>query len=413
MTAQAAPDTINRMVTYALGAGIFAGAASMRILDALLPKIAGDFGQSMGATGIAVTAYALSYSGCTLVYGPLSDRYGPYKVITLAAFFSAIASMGCVAAATLEWLTAMRLIAGSVAAAIGPLTLAWIGAATSAQERPVFIANLTGASILGAMVGQFGGGMIGAFFDWRLSFFVIAIVFALAGAALARAGAAHPHYRLIGRRDETAPQKKTAGFLQILRRRAVLLVLAGVGVEGMAIYMSFTYVAALLENRFPLGLGAIGALISLFGVGGLLFVLLVKFFVRNLSEKHRALLGGCSLGGGFATLMLTPSLFLTALAMTVLGFGFLMMHNILQVRATQMAPMSQGRALSLFAATFFAAQAVGAVIGGWSFDHLGPSVSFGASAIVLTFLGLAVAASPGSSESSAAHDNNAGSSSDI
>lgn len=413
MPPQAASGVINRMVTYALAAGIFAGAASMRILDALLPEIAGDFGQSIGATGVAVTAYALSYSGCTLIYGPLGDRYGPYRVIMFAALFSAVASIGCAAAATLEWLAAMRFVAGGVAAAIGPLTLAWIGAATTAQERPVFIANLTGASLLGAMAGQIGGGVIGAGFDWRLSFIVIAAFFALAGAALACAGAAHPSYRLVGRRDETTPDKNTPGFLQILRRRAVLLVLAGVGTEGIAIYMSFTYAGALLENRFLIGLGAIGALISLFGVGGLLFVLFAKFFVRTLSEKRRALLGGCVLGGGFATLMLASSLFLVALAMGVLGFGFLMMHNILQVRATHMAPASQGRALSLFAATFFAAQAVGAVIGGWSFDHLGPSVSFGASAIMLTLLGFAIAASPNSSEPSDGRANSAGSGGNI
>lgn len=405
MSQPAAPGAISRMVTYALAVGIFAGAASMRILDALLPKVAGEFDQSIGATGIAVTAYALSYSACTLIYGPLSDRYGPYRVIMLAAFFSAIASIGCVAAATLEWLTAMRLIAGGVAAAIGPLTLAWIGAATTAQERPVFIANLTGASILGAMAGQLGGGVIGALFDWRVSFVIIAALFAMAGAALARAGAAHPHYRLVGRRDETAFPEKAAGFLQLLRRRAVLLVLAGVGVEGMAIYMSFIYAGALLENRFSIGLGSVGALISLFGVGGLLFVFFAKLLIRVLSEKRRALLGGGLLGGGFAILMLTPSLVLAALAMGALGFGFLMMHNILQVRATHMAPASQGRALSLFAATFFAGQAAGAVTGGWSFDYFGPSVSFGASAITLALLGLAVAASPCSSKGSAPREN--------
>ena len=77
-------------------------------------------------------------------------------------------------------------------------------------------------------------------------------------------------------------------------------------------------------------------------------------------------------------------------ALFILGLGFFMLHNTLQVRATHMAPEAPGAALSLFAATFFLAQAAGALIGGWSFDHLGAGVSCSASAAILVGLGFAM-----------------------
>lgn len=96
----------------------------MRCLDALLPSIADSFGRSIGSAGGAVAAYSLSYSLVQLVYGPLGDRFGAYRVGTAAACPSALAAAACGLATSLEGLVALRFAAGAVAAAIGPLTLA-------------------------------------------------------------------------------------------------------------------------------------------------------------------------------------------------------------------------------------------------------------------------------------------------
>ena len=50
------PDLTAPML--ALAAAVFAGAASMRCLDALLPMIAYDFGRSVGSAGAAVSLTA-------------------------------------------------------------------------------------------------------------------------------------------------------------------------------------------------------------------------------------------------------------------------------------------------------------------------------------------------------------------
>jgi YNFM family putative membrane transporter len=379
-----------RLIKTVLATAILAGAASMRSLDTLLPNIAQYYGRSVGTTGATVTAYAISYSGCQLLYGPAGDRIGPYRIITLATILSAVAALGCALAPTFTWLVALRFLSGGVAAAIGPLTIAFISHATSSQERPVAVAHITGASIIGGAAGQVGGGLIGQILNWQASFLLIAILFALSGWAMARTGARNPHFRAVGRIEASKNVIPGASLGALVRRPAVRLTLIAVGVEGLAMYASFTYVSAMLQERFALGTATIGSLIALFGMGGIVFVLIARHLIRGLAESRRAVLGGTLLGVGFMLLALVHSLFIVGSALFVLGLGFFMLHNVLQVRATHMAPDAPGTAISLFAANFFFAQAVGAMIGGWSFDHLGSSISCGSSAIVLAGLGVAI-----------------------
>ena len=119
-------------------------------------------------------------------------------------------------------------------------------------------------------------------------------------------------------------------------------------------------------------------------------MLIARHLIRGLAESRRAVLGGALLGVGFMLLTLVRSPSIAGAALFILGLGFFMLHNVLQVRATHMAPDAPGTAISLFAATFFFAQALGAMIGGWAFDHLGSSLSCRSSAIVLAGLGASI-----------------------
>jgi predicted MFS family arabinose efflux permease len=375
-----------RLVWLALAMGIFVGAASIRCLDAALPVIAGEFGRSIGTAGAVVTAYALSYSALQLVAGPLGDRLGPYRVISWAALGSAVFAGGCALAATFEWLVVLRFLAGGAAAAIGPLTLLWVSHAAPDGERAVAIANLTAASILGTTAGQVGGGLLSGFVGWRAVFVVIAVAFAVAGAVLVRAAGRHAQLRNVGRRE--ADDRAAPSPMQLLRRRAVWLVLSAVGVEGFALFMSFTYAAPLLQARHGVGSAGAGLLIALFGAGGVAFVMGARAIVSRSSDGIRAAVAGMLAAAGLAALALGGRLSLTAAALLMLGFGFFMLHNVIQLRATQMAPDAPGTGISLFAAMFFLSQAAGASIGGWLVDRAGTTLPFAASAVIIAGLGL-------------------------
>lgn len=386
-TADARSSRALALAAIFLALAVFAGAMSMRVLDALLPAIARDYGRSVGTVGATVTAYAISYSGLQLFYGPLGDRMGPLRVVAIAGFGSGLAAIACAAAGTLEWLIALRFVAGGVAAGIGPLAMAWVGHATPPEERAVVIARMTAASILGTTTGQAGGGALGVLLGWESAFLVIGAVFLLSGIGLAAIARRAPVLATIGRADRVTTA--APGFRALLGRPAVRLVLLGVVTEGFAMSMSFTYIAAHLEQGVHLGPGRVSLLIALFGAGGVAFVLSVRLMLR-LGESGRARLGGAALACGYLALLMATQLWAIGAALFAMGIGFFMLHNIFQVRATHMAPDATSAGISLFAATFFLGQALGASFGGAMFDRVGAVPLFAGSAALLLGLGLII-----------------------
>ena len=111
----------------ALAAAAFVSGANLRLFDALLPTVAEDFAVPPTTASIVITAFTLAYGLFQIVHGPLGDRVGKLRVIGGATLIAAIASLGCAYATSLQALAALRFATGIGAAAIVPLSLAWIG----------------------------------------------------------------------------------------------------------------------------------------------------------------------------------------------------------------------------------------------------------------------------------------------
>src|SRR5258707_15001186 len=62
----------------------FASQAMVRAADSLLPQMAVDFGVTVGAASIVVSAYAVMHGSMQLVSGPVGDRVGKYRMIAIA-----------------------------------------------------------------------------------------------------------------------------------------------------------------------------------------------------------------------------------------------------------------------------------------------------------------------------------------
>ena len=57
---------------------------SMRIADSMLVRLSSEFGLALGAVSIVITVFGVVYGTAQLMFGPLGDRYGKYRVISLA-----------------------------------------------------------------------------------------------------------------------------------------------------------------------------------------------------------------------------------------------------------------------------------------------------------------------------------------
>jgi YNFM family putative membrane transporter len=377
-----------------LSAASFASVATMRAADPLLPPVAREFGVSAGEASIIATAFALAYGCCQLVYGALGDRFGKYRLVTLATLASALTVASAAFAGSLGVLGAARLAAGASAAAIVPLSMAFIGDHVPYERRQTVLARFLTGTILGIVSGQVFGGVLGQMVGWRAVFLLLGAVFLLVGTLLLAEvrSARVPPPRLT---RSISAKSLLHGYAVLLRRPWTRIVLATVCAEAFLCYGAFTYVGAYLHEAFELDYATVGVLLGFMGLGGLLYALTVRTLVRALGERGLALCGGVALAGAFVAVA-TGSLAAMAPAIALLGLGLHMLHNTLQTNATQMAPEARGLAVSTFANVLFIGQAAGVWLAGLLIDRIGFAPVFNAAGAALLVVGITFALMLGS-----------------
>jgi predicted MFS family arabinose efflux permease len=162
-------------------------------------------------------------------------------------------------------------------------------------------------------------------------------------------------------------------------------------IEGALAFSAIAFIPAHLHATFDLTMPTAGAIVALYGVGGLLYSRCARVLLRRFGETGLANIGGACMGLAFATIAFTPSWILALPACLVAGFGFYALHNTLQTNATQMAPAVRGTAVSLFACVLFLGQSLGVLCAAWVVDRFSSSMVFASSALGLMLLGGAFA----------------------
>ena len=372
-----------------LGAAALASVATMRVADPLVPQVAQEFGVSAGEAAIITTAFALAYGVFQLIYGVLGDRFGKYRLVALATLASALTVSLAGLAGSLAMLGAARLVAGATAAAIVPLSMAFIGDHVPYANRQTVLARFMSGTLLGMIAGQVLGGLLGDLLGWRAVFLLLGALFLVVGLLL-QLELRSPRVPTPVLAGAISPASLAAGYGGLLRRPWVVIVLVTVFVEGFLFYGAFTFVGAYLRTRFALDYTVIGLLLGCMGIGGLLYTFTVRPLVRLLGERGLALAGGITLALGFL-LTATGPLAAMAPATAVLGLGLYMLHNTLQTNATQMAPEARGLAVSTFANALFLGQAGGVWLCGLLVDRAGYTPVFVVCGGALLATGLAFA----------------------
>ena len=366
----------------------FASSASLRGTDALLPVLAAEFGTTPGGAAAVITAFSVAYGLLQVVHGPIGDKLGKYQLIFITSALSTLGTFVCALAPTLELLVVARFVAGATVGAIIPLAIAWIGDVVPYARRQPVLARFLIGQMVGVAAGASLGGILGEHFGWRSLFFLLAGVYALVSALLWMELGGNP---ITHRDSRTAPSSIADGFRRmgrLLPQPWVRAILLTIFVEGALFYGSMAFVALHLHEHLGASLGASGGAIAAFAAGGLLYAAVSKTLVTRLGERGLALAGGLTIGVGFLALAAAPSAFLVLPCLLALGAGIYMLHNTLQVNATQMAPDSRGAAVALFALFLFSGQSAGVWLGGFVVDAFGTRPLFLVSAIGLPLLAL-------------------------
>ncbi|MBY0410334.1 MAG: MFS transporter [Burkholderiaceae bacterium] len=345
-----------------LSLAAFSSMASMRVCDPMLVDLSREFAVTTGDASAVIAAFAVAYGVLQLAYGPLGDRLGKVRVILGATTACAVFSGMTALAPSFTMLVVSRAAMGAAAAGIIPLSMAWIGDQVPYEQRQETLARLMVATVTGMMAGQWFGGFATETLGWRTALAVLSVLFCTAALLLFR------HARASGALNVHAGNDAGAAFslagyisntMALLRIPRVRWVLSVVAIEGALAFGTLAFVPARMVNGFGLSASAAGGVMVLYGLGGLVYSLFARRWLAALGEQGLALVGALLIATGLLALAWAPAVAWAVGGSFLAGVGFYMLHNTLQVQATQMAPQARGAAVTLFAGVVVSRQLQG------------------------------------------------------
>ena len=373
---------IPRSAVVVLSFAAFASGISLRLTDALLPRLAQEFGVTIGTAALVITVFAVAYGLSQLFFGPMGDRFGKYLVIGWACAACSLTALSCAVAPNFSALLGARMLAGATAAAIIPLAMAWIGDVIAYDQRQPVLARFLIGQIMGLSAGVLVGGFAAEHLGWRIPFLGVAALFVVISITLLSVNRRlPPQARIVRHVAGSAWSRMLSEFSQVLAVPWARVVLATVFLEGALLYGAFAFIVSHLHLKYQLPLSQAGSVVMLFGFGGLLFAIAVATLVRRLGEAGLARWGGALVALAYLMIAFSPVWWLAIPGSFIAGLGFYMLHNTLQINATQMAPERRGAAVSAFASCFFLGQSVGVGIDGLLIAHVGTGGVIAAAAI--------------------------------
>ncbi|WP_227023711.1 MDR family MFS transporter [Martelella soudanensis] len=166
-------------------------ALDQSIVNTALPRMASDLG-GLSHLSWVVTAFMLTSTSATPIFGKLSDMFGRRAFLIGAIVLFVAMSMLCGLARTMPQLIVFRLVQGIGAGGIMTLTQTVISDVVTPRERVRYQGFFSGAFAFSSLAGPLMGGGLTTALSWRWVFYINLPVGLLALAMLWRALPAPP-----------------------------------------------------------------------------------------------------------------------------------------------------------------------------------------------------------------------------
>ncbi|AZV37660.1 MFS transporter [Komagataeibacter xylinus] len=170
-TASAYSPSTRRLVFIGLILTMIMGALDQSIVSTALPTIVSDLG-GLAHMSWVVTAFMLTSTIATPMYGKLSDMFGrrPLLAFSIGSFLGA--SLLCGIAQGMGQLIVFRGLQGVGAGGLMTLSQTVIGDMVSPRQRGRYQGLFTGAFAVSSVAGPFLGGVLTGALSWRWVFWV-------------------------------------------------------------------------------------------------------------------------------------------------------------------------------------------------------------------------------------------------
>ncbi|MFJ9411534.1 MDR family MFS transporter [Streptomyces sp. NPDC101393] len=214
----------HRQITVVLSGlmlGMFLGALDQTVVSSALRTIADDL-HGLTAQAWVTTAYLVTGTIATPLYGKLSDIYGRRIIYLVAILFFAAGSLLCGFAGSIHQLAAFRAVQGLGGGGLMSLAMTIIADITSPRERGRyqgwFMAVFAGSSIVGPVVGGVFAGhatLLGTD-GWRWIFLINLPMAAIALTVIMRVLRRVPHQPVRHRLDYGGAAALALGVVPLL-----------------------------------------------------------------------------------------------------------------------------------------------------------------------------------------------------
>ncbi len=355
------------------------------------------FHVSPATLSVIVPAYFVTFGICQFFSGTISDLTSRRSVILIgfAAFGSA--ALLCALAPNLPVFVVGCILLGVTNAFTTPILLATLGDALPPARLPRTVAVFSAANQAGHLLGPLAAGFLVAA-SWRLFFLSVAMLSWLAGGWLLF------WFRRYG---GTVPERPRTGSLhaalaELIRAldRSVAQVVALAFLTNAAVMGTAYLLGQALRDLWGLDYATIGVIVSLYGLGALLFGPPTGVLLERLGAQRGAALGLAAVSLSILGMTLAPHPLLFAGSYLALGLAAMLTWTAYSTLAVQAAPTHRGTASASFLGARFLVQGLAPLLYTPTYATLGPRAMLGLSALfaLLAFVPLRVLRPPAGHE---------------
>lgn len=324
----------------------------------LLPMLSEQFGATVRHVSFIEPAYLLGYGFFTLVYAPLSDRFGRFRIIAFCLIMFSLFTLLTAFVNGINQMIFLRLLTGIGTAGIAPTTISWISDTYPYEKRGHALGIFFGSMAGGTAFGSSAGALITSLIGWQWLFVGVAIsglsIFVLI---------LTQQKNIFGKTEAVAQTSDNilVSFNSILstrraRRTYFYVLFNGMFHSGIFAWLGYFFYKNYGLNELQIGFALLG-----YGIPGLLFGPLLGRLADRYG-RNKILPLGLFLGATSVLLLSQHfSLAASCVLVALLSLGFDLSHPLFAAIVTTFSS-KKGAVTGLFAFFLFSGYGLGSLV---------------------------------------------------